>query len=261
MSAELGDWLAELCTSEPASAAEVGAAITAIMDADDPMALALVGVPAAERVDPREELDELYQSMLEALHHVRRVGADAATTRVGAERLLAELGSDSQPDPAVQSWLKQARDKAKRQEAAIAKRNQRLQSEVDRFRTAKETSAAMYTAAEASLRIHAAVEAATGEGLIGAETTTRYPGPTGRRRRATTSLPSSTAHTRRRRHSSRPLVPRPTRHCATSPTTPGSTPAARRSARASRSPVCSSCVLTHSGAISACYWRSSRPTL
>ena len=26
MSAELGDWLAELCTSDPASAAEVGAA-------------------------------------------------------------------------------------------------------------------------------------------------------------------------------------------------------------------------------------------
>jgi hypothetical protein len=177
MSAELGDWFAELCNSDGASAAEVGAAVTAIMDADDPTSLVLLGPPAAEQVDPREELDYLYQSMLEAFQHVRIEVGDAATTRVGAERLLAELDGDPQPDLAVQAWLRQARDKAKRQEAAVAKRSRRLQDEVDRFRTAKETAKAMYTAAEASLRIQDAVAAAASEGSTAAETIRRYPHP------------------------------------------------------------------------------------
>src|SRR6516162_5021436 len=94
MSAELGDWLAELCTSGPASAAEVGAAITAALDAADPASLALVSEPAADRVDPREEVDYLYQSLREALQKERRQVAEVATTRAGAERLLAELNSD-----------------------------------------------------------------------------------------------------------------------------------------------------------------------
>jgi hypothetical protein len=174
MSAELGDWLAELCTSEPASAAEVGAALVSVMTVDDPRSLALVGAPPLERVDPREELDYLYQGMLEALQEVRRELADAATTRVGAQRLLAELDGDPQADPAVQAWLRQARDKAKRREGAVAKRSQRLQREVDRFRIDKETGKAMYTAAEASLRIHDAVQAAAGESSLGAETTVKY---------------------------------------------------------------------------------------
>lgn len=177
MSAELGDWLAELCTSEPASAAEVGAAVTAVMDVNDLAALAVIGVPSAGRVDPRAELDELYQSMLEALQHVRIEDADAATTRVGAERLLAELDADPQPSPEVQAWLRQAKDKAKRQEAAFSKRIRRLQAEVDRFRTAKETAKAMYTAADASLRIQDAVATATSEGSAAAEALRRYPIP------------------------------------------------------------------------------------
>ncbi|HSR84763.1 MAG TPA: hypothetical protein VLM11_11350 [Streptosporangiaceae bacterium] len=176
MSAELGDWLAELCTSEPASAAEVGAAVTAIMNAALPASVALVSAP--EPMDPREEVDYLYQTVLEALQHVRRTTAEVATTRVGAERLLAELDADPQADPAVQAWLRQRRDKAKRQEAAVAKRSQRLQAEVDRFRTAKETAKAMYTAAEASLRIQDAVAIATAEDSVSAERVVKYPIPT-----------------------------------------------------------------------------------
>jgi phage shock protein A len=163
MSAELGDWLAELCTSEPASAAEVAAALVSVMTADDPTVLTLVGAPAVDQIDPREELDELYQSVLEALQEVRRQAADAAWARAGAERLLAELDSEPQPDPAVQAWLRRARDKAKREEAGVTKRRERLQAEVDRFRTAKETAKAMYTAAEASLRIHDVVETVAAE--------------------------------------------------------------------------------------------------
>src|SRR5215469_16930450 len=168
MSAELGDWLAELCTSQPASAVEVGAAVTAIMAAADPMSAALVSTP--DPMDPREEVDYLYQAVLEALQHLRRTAAEVATARMGAERLLAEAGTDPPPDPAVQAWLQQARDKAQRREAGIAKRSQRLQAEVDRFRTAKETAKAMYTAAEASVRIQDAMATATRESSVVAET-------------------------------------------------------------------------------------------
>jgi len=174
MSAELGDWLAELCTSEPASAAEVGAAVTAIMDADEPTSIPLLGVPAPDPVDRREELDHLYQGMLEASQHVRGEVADAAAARAGAERLLADLDGAKQPDPAVRTWLGQARDKAIRQEAAVTKRSQRLQTEVDRFRTAKESAKAMYTAAEAAVRIHDAVLAARDDSPVGAERVVAY---------------------------------------------------------------------------------------
>ena len=165
MSAELGDWLAELCTFEPASAAEVGAAVVALIEADDPSGLSLVGAPtlsAADRIDPRQTVDDLYQRLLEALRQVRQQVADAAWARVGAERLITELDNDPQPDPAVRAWLSQARDKAKRHETAVRLRGHRLQVEVDRFRTTKETAKAMYTAAEATVRIHAAVAAAAG---------------------------------------------------------------------------------------------------
>jgi len=175
MSAELGDWLAELCTSEPASAGEVGAAVTAIADAADPASVALVRAP--EPMDPREEVDYLYQSVLEGVQHVRRAVVDAAEARIGAERLLADLDTDPQPDPAVQAWLRQARDKAKRQETAVTKRSQRLQGELDRFRTAKDTAKAMYTAAEASLRIQDAVAIATNGDSISAERIVKYPQP------------------------------------------------------------------------------------
>jgi hypothetical protein len=176
MSAELGDWLAELCTSEPASAAEVGAAVTAILDSADPTGLAFIGVPASDRIDPRAEVDVLYESLLEAFQQVRRQVAEAASDRLGAERLLAELESDRQGDPAVQAWLRQARDKAKARETEVTKNSRRLQQEIDRFRAAKETAKAMYTAAEAGLRIHDAVEAAATSSVTG-EAIRRYPAP------------------------------------------------------------------------------------
>jgi phage shock protein A len=161
MSAELGDWLAELCRSDPASAAEVAAALMSVMTAADLVSLAMVCEAAAEPIDPREVVDDLYQSVLEALQQVRREVADASWATVGAKRLLAESEGDAQADPAVRAWLRQAWDNAKRNEAELARRSQRLQSEVDAFRTSKETAKAMYTAAEATVRVQDAIEAAS----------------------------------------------------------------------------------------------------
>ena len=160
MSAELGDWLAELCTFQPASAAEVAAALVSLMTAADPSGLPVTGPAAA---DPRELADDLYQRLLEVLQQTRRHVAEASWTTAGAKRLLAELDTDPAADPAVRTWLSQALANAKRQEAKVTKRSQSLQREVDAFRTAKETAKALYTAADAGLRIQDAIEAATGD--------------------------------------------------------------------------------------------------
>ena len=162
MSAELGDWLAELSTSEPASASEVGAALTATMNADDPTALALVGPPAADEVDPREEVDHLYQSMLEVLQGVRRHVAGVASDRKHWAIRVEEAVAAGQPDE-VLAQLRSRLTEIERRESALTERSQRMQSEVGAFRAAKESAKAMYTAAEATVRIHEAIDAATGQ--------------------------------------------------------------------------------------------------
>jgi phage shock protein A len=162
MSAELDDWLAELCTFQPASAAEVGAAVVSVMTAGSLSALPIVGEPAAGSVDPREQADHLYQSLLEALQPVRRESAEAATDRKHWAIRVQEAEDAGRPDE-VRAQLRRRLDDAERRERALTERSQRMQLEVDAFRTTKETAKAMYTAAEATVRIHDAMGAATGD--------------------------------------------------------------------------------------------------
>jgi hypothetical protein len=162
MSAELGDWLAELCTFHPASAAEVAAALMSVMNDGDPSSLPLVSQPATDPVDPREVVDDLYQTSLDALQRVRREVAEASWKTVAAKQLLSDVDKDTPPDPAVRAWLSQALANAKRHETDLRTRSERLQRQVDAFRTTKETAKAMYTAAQATVRIRDAIDAATG---------------------------------------------------------------------------------------------------
>ena len=91
MSAELSDWLAELCAAGPGSperlaATETGAAIAAVMSAADPEDLALVtdlagGAATASGDDQLVELDYAYQQLLEGLQRLRRQVAEAASFR------------------------------------------------------------------------------------------------------------------------------------------------------------------------------------
>ncbi len=162
MSAELGDWLDELCTSEPASAAEVAAALTVVMTAPDPSTLELVDPPVSGPTDPREVVDQLYQDMLAALQPVRWEAAQAATeSRYWAPQIAAAEAA-GQPDD-VLAYLRQRLAKAEGRQRDLTRRSQRLRDEVDAFRAAKETAKAMYTAADATLRIQDAVETATTE--------------------------------------------------------------------------------------------------
>jgi phage shock protein A len=151
MSAELGDWLAELCAFHPASAADVAAALTSVMTADDPSTHPLIRQPA-DSLDPRQAVDYDYQEQLEALQRVRRHVADIATDRKHWVTAVDEAKSAGRPDEVLaQLRLRQA--EAAQREQELTERSQRLQRDVDAFRIAKEVAKAMYTAAEASLRL------------------------------------------------------------------------------------------------------------
>jgi phage shock protein A len=154
MSAELGDWLTELAAAEPTATAEVSAAVVAAMIAADPAALALVGVPALDPVDPREDGDRAYQELLEDLQQVRRGVAEVATARRRSADALAE--AEGQPGD-VRTQLQLRLAEAEHRERELTERSQRLQDEVDMVRIDKELAKAAYTAAEATLRVHAAL--------------------------------------------------------------------------------------------------------
>lgn len=166
MTAELGDWLTEVGDSEPASAAVVAGSLVAVLVSADPADLAAVGLPGrtAEDLadDPRASVDRAYQRRLEELQGWRRRVADAATLRYGAELRLSQQRAAG-ADPAVLHELTGQLVAAQQREAALATVSQRLQADADAYRTVKETAKALYTAAEAQLRISEAIEAAGGE--------------------------------------------------------------------------------------------------
>ena len=163
MTAELGDWLTELGDSEPAIAAEIGAALVAVLIAAQPADLPTLGEPGAPRLrDPREPADYAYQQRLEELQVFRRSVADVATRRRRAE-LMLEAERRAGADAIRLADLERDIAVAQRSEAQLTEQSQRLQFQVDAFRTAKETRKALYTAAEARLRIFETLEAAGGE--------------------------------------------------------------------------------------------------
>jgi len=164
MTVELGDWLTELGESEPATAAEVGAALVAVLDAAEPSGLATIGnLTTPYSYDPRETADYLYQQMLAELQHLRRRAAELATPRKRAELRFREQ-RDAGADPAEIAELEHERAEAQRREAPLTELSLRLQWDVEVFRAAKESGKAMYTVAEAQLRTAGAMAALEGRG-------------------------------------------------------------------------------------------------
>ena len=159
MTAELGDWLTDLGGSQPAAAAEVGAALMAVMQSAEPAALAAVGEPTLRSPDPRESADRAYQRQLEDLQRIRRQVAEVATERKRTELLLA-----AQPDAGGDvAALAQRLAVVQQREARLTQRSMRLEWQVDAFRSAKESAKALYTAAEAQLRIAEDLDAVDGQ--------------------------------------------------------------------------------------------------
>ena len=95
MSAELGDWLAELCAAEPASAAEVGAALVAVMDSADPSALPAAGEAAAAPVQaPSTQAEETPRGLDDSQRPDAATEASRPQESAGAPAGLLELRAD-----------------------------------------------------------------------------------------------------------------------------------------------------------------------
>ncbi|GHJ35563.1 PspA/IM30 family protein [Streptomyces sp. TS71-3] len=133
--------------------------------------------------DPREVLDYSYQRQLEMLQRVRRGLADVATSRKRIENQSAQLRQSGEKlEGQAQQALATGREDLARealsrrtsvvaqiqdldgqqatlqeQEEKLTLSAQRLQTQVDTFRTRKETIKAGYTAAEARTRVTEAV--------------------------------------------------------------------------------------------------------
>src|SRR5215472_9797482 len=146
MTAELGDWLAELGESDPSTAAEVGAALVAVLIAAEPADLPTLGRPSALHIgDPRETVDHAYERLLEQLQHFRRSVSKVATRRKRSSlRLDAERAAGA--DPARLAELERDLAADQHREEQLTLQSQRYQSEVDAFRSAKEAAKAFYTA-------------------------------------------------------------------------------------------------------------------
>jgi len=132
--------------------------------------------------DPRETLDYSYQTQLELLQKVRRGVADVATSRKRVELQLNQLQQQQDKlDRQARDSLAAGREDLAREaltrkaalqtqlvdlqnqyaslqgeEEKLTQASQRLQVQVDAFRTRKETIKATYTAAEAQTRINEA---------------------------------------------------------------------------------------------------------
>jgi phage shock protein A len=133
--------------------------------------------------DPRETLDLSYEKQLDSLQKVRRSVADVATARKRIELQAGQLQkqadklqdqakaalAQSNEDLAREALarraalgeqladLKTQHDQVSEQEEKLVATSQRLQAQVEQFRTKKETMKASYTAAEAQTKVGEAV--------------------------------------------------------------------------------------------------------
>ena len=154
MSAELSDWLAELCAAgggspEWLAATETGAAIAAVMSAIDPGDLAIVTDLAPSAVitsgdDQLVEVDYAYQQLLEGLRLLRYQVAEAASFRHMTRGRLTAAGQLPLPFSADEITAFAERERT------LTERSRRSRAAVDRFLTTKETAKARYIAARAT---------------------------------------------------------------------------------------------------------------
>jgi phage shock protein A len=133
--------------------------------------------------DPRETLDLSYEKQLDSLQKVRRSVADVATARKRIELQAGQLkkqaeklqqqakaalgqGNESLAREALArraalgqqlSDLETQHQQVAEQEEKLVETSQRLQAQVEQFRTRKETLKATYTAAEAQTKVGEAV--------------------------------------------------------------------------------------------------------
>src|SRR5258708_36466505 len=101
MSTEVGDWLTGLRSSPVGVAAEVGAALGAVLDSDDVASLAFVtdlGAPTApERGDQLAAVDAAYQDLLALLRLLRQQAAEAGSLATASAGPISPAGVRPSP--------------------------------------------------------------------------------------------------------------------------------------------------------------------
>jgi hypothetical protein len=165
MSAEIDDWLTDLCVSDPAAAAEVGGAIVALLDAPELPGPALVTDPAASpQPTPASQaaaLESAQRSLQWALRLARAGTAEAAMDVNRAASDVRELEGRPRHDPAELAALRRRLAGARLLEQKVTEHSQRSEREVDAFRLRAEAARASYDAAIAARSLHA--DAACGQ--------------------------------------------------------------------------------------------------
>ncbi len=144
MPGQIGDWFADLASSQPEAAAETGAALLVLLQADAIPGPPLVTDPE-EDLDPREVLNLGYQALLARYNLLRHLAADATAIRREAEGELQQEGLD----PAARAALEGEVARARQREDELSGRSARLGQQVSTFAARWETAKALVTAAEA----------------------------------------------------------------------------------------------------------------
>jgi hypothetical protein len=143
MSAEVRDWLAAVLAEEPAIGRVIGEAIAVLFDTQLAEALIKPLEAVLSSREPLVALEDAYLRQLELLQTVRRSVRDIAT-----RRKRQELQSTDEPSRRLEELV------TMEEQAILA--SQRLQNEIDSFRSRKEVVKANYTTAIAKLQINAA---------------------------------------------------------------------------------------------------------
>lgn len=174
MSAEVGDWLTDLCAADPAAAAEVGTAIVALLDAPGPPGSALVTDPAAHpRPTPASQaaaLEDVQQSLQAALRLARAAAAEASMDVRRAANEVRELEGEPQHDTTQLAALRRRLAGARLFEQKATEHSRRSEREVDSFRLRAEAAKASYEAAVAARDLHAGAAARQHAGNAGQDT-------------------------------------------------------------------------------------------
>ena len=165
MSAEIGDWLTELCTEDVATATEVGAATVVLLEAPDLPGPALIIDPAASPPPTLERqaaaLDAAQQSLQWALREARGVATEAATDVRRAWHDVRELQQGPDHDPAELAARRRRLAGARLFEQKATEHSKRSERDVDAFRAKAEADKARYQAAIAARDLH--VDMAAGQ--------------------------------------------------------------------------------------------------
>jgi hypothetical protein len=174
MSAEIGDWLTDLCADERAAATEVGAALVTLLEAPDLPGPALVTDPAINPAPTLAQqaaaLDAAQQSLQWALRLARTAASEAATDVTKALHDVRELERQPGHDPAELAARRRRLAGARLFEQKATEHSQRSEGEVDAFRARAEAGKARYQTALAARDLQTDMAAAQAEGSRAATT-------------------------------------------------------------------------------------------